>query len=128
MRDFRQGVGLVHKLRQLRGAKELFKRRGNRLGIDEVMRHQWLLLGLTQALFNGLFNTGQTGSVLVFGQLTHAAHTTVAQVVDIVHFATAITQVHQDFDNRQNVFVVQDHLSGRFAAAYSGIELHATHT
>ena len=37
--DLRQRVGLVHELRQLRGAEELAHGGGRRLGVDQVLRH-----------------------------------------------------------------------------------------
>ena len=109
VRDLGQGVGLVHELRQLRGAEELFQRRRDRLRVDQIVRHQRLLLGLTKTLFDGFFDTCQTGAVLVLSQLTHATHAAVAQVVDIVNLTTAIAQVNQDFGNAQDVFVGQHH-------------------
>ena len=38
--NFRQRVRLVHKLRQLAGTEKFLDRGRNRLGIDQVMRHQ----------------------------------------------------------------------------------------
>src|SRR5207253_7377819 len=38
----------VHELRQLRGAEELLDRRRDRLGVDQVVRHQVLGLGLRE--------------------------------------------------------------------------------
>ena len=57
VRDLGQRVGLVHELRQLRGAEELLQRGGDRLGVDQVVRHERILLGLAQALFHGLLDT-----------------------------------------------------------------------
>ena len=37
--DFRQRIGLVHELRQLRRAEELAHRGRHRLGVDQVVRH-----------------------------------------------------------------------------------------
>ena len=122
--DFGQRVGLVHELGQLRSTKELFERSGDRLAVDQVVGHQRLLLGLAQTFFHSFFDTGQTSAVLVFGQFANTAHTAVAQVVDVVHFATAIAQVHQNLDNRQNVFVGQDHGTSCLGATQLGIELH----
>ena len=126
VRDFGQGVGLVHELRELRRTKELFQGRGNRLAIDEVMGHQRLLLGLAQALFDRFFNPRQTGAVLVFCQLTNAAYAAIAKVVDVIDITTAIAQVHQNLDHGQDVFVGQHHGTGRLGAAHFGVELHAS--
>jgi hypothetical protein len=42
VRDLGQRVGLVHELRQLRAAEELLDHRRDRLGVDQVVRHQRL--------------------------------------------------------------------------------------
>ena len=73
------------------------------------MRHQRLLFSLTQTLFDRFFNSSQTGTVLVFGQFAHASNTTISQVVDIINLASAIAQINQYFDNRQDVFIGQNH-------------------
>ena len=39
VRHLRQWIVLVHKLRQLTGAKEFFDRRRDWLGIDEILGH-----------------------------------------------------------------------------------------
>ncbi|MCY1508640.1 hypothetical protein D9M68_429550 [compost metagenome] len=125
--DFGQRVRLVHELRQLRGTEEFLQRGRDRLAVDQVVRHQRLLLGLTQTFLHGLLDTCQTGAVLVFGQFADATHAAVAQVVDVVDFAVAVAQVHEDLDHGQDVFVGQHHRAGRFVAADLGVELHAAH-
>ena len=127
MGDFRQGVCLVHKLAQLRRTKELFQRSRNGLGVNQVVRHQRLLLGSAQTLFHGFFNPCQTCAELVFCQLAHAAHAAVAQVVNVIDFATAIAQLNQNFDHGQNVFVRKHHGAFRLFTANAGVKLHAPH-
>ena len=127
VRDLRQRVGLVHELRQLRRAEELLEGRRDRLGVDQVVRHQGFGLGLTQTFLHGLLDTRKTRAVLVFGQLTHAAYAAVAQVVDVVHVAVAIAQVHQDLDDVQDVLVGQRHRTFRRLTSHPGVELHAAH-
>ena len=68
--DFRQRVGLVHELRQLAGTEELLDRGRDWLGIDQVMRHQIVGLGLIQTFLNSTLDTGQAGTELVFRQFT----------------------------------------------------------
>ena len=123
--DLGQRVRLVHELRQLRGAEELLQRGRDRLAVDQVVRHQRLLLRLTQTFLHGLLDTGQAGAVLVLGQFADATHAAVAEVVDVVDFAVAVAQVHQDLDDRQDVLVGQHHRAGRLVAADLGVELHA---
>src|SRR5690606_981314 len=83
VRNLGQRVGLVHKLRQLAGTEELLDCRRNRLGVDQVVRHQVLGLGLAQTLLDGTLNTHQAGTELVLGQFANTTYTTVAQVIDI---------------------------------------------
>ena len=127
VRDFGQRVGLVHELRQLRCAEEFFQSSRDRLAVDQVMGHQRLLLSLTQTFLHSLFDTRQASAVLVLSQFAHAAHAAVAQMVDIVHLATAIAQIHEDLDHGQDVFVGQHHGACGFVAADLGVELHAAH-
>ena len=107
MGDFRQGVGLIHKLAQLAGTEEFFNRGGNGLGVDQIGRHQIVGFGLVQALFYRPLDTRQTGTELVFHQLAHRTHAAVAQVVDIVHFAMTVTQLHQGGDGYHDVFLAE---------------------
>ncbi|MPM52374.1 hypothetical protein SDC9_99133 [bioreactor metagenome] len=125
--DFGQRVGLVHELRQLRCAEEFLQSSRDRLGVDQVVRHQRLLFRLAQTFLHSLFDTCQTGAVLVFSQLTHATHAAIAQVVDVVDFALAVAQIHQNLHHGQDVFVVQHHRAGRAFATHLGVELHAAH-
>ena len=127
VRDLGQRVGLVHELRQLRRTEELLERRGNRLGVDQVVRHQRVLFGLTQTLLHGLFDACQAGAVLVLGQFAHAANAAVAQMVDVVDLTTAVAQIHQNLHHGQDVVVGQHHGPGGFLATDLGVELHAAH-
>jgi hypothetical protein len=87
VRDLGQRVGLVHELRQLAGTEELLDGRADRLGVDQVVRHQVVGFGLRQALLDGTLDTHQTGAELVLGQFADRAHTAVAEVVDVVDLA-----------------------------------------
>src|SRR6202044_2133353 len=60
VRDFRERVGLIHELRELRGTEELADSRHDRLGVDEVVRHgrgHFLVHG--HFFFNGAFHADQ---------------------------------------------------------------------
>src|SRR5690606_25089564 len=105
VRDFGQRVGLVHKLRQLAGTEELLDGRRDRLGVDQIVRHQVFGLGLAQTFLNSTLHTHQTGAELVLGQFAHATNTTVTQVIDIVDLTAAVTQIHQHLNGVQNIFV-----------------------
>jgi enamine deaminase RidA (YjgF/YER057c/UK114 family) len=108
-----------------RRTEELLQRRGDRLGVDQVVRHQRVGLGLAQALLDGLLDARQARAVLVLGQFAHAAHAAVAQVVDVVDVAVAVAQVDQDLDHVEDVLVGQRHLAFGRVAAHAGVELHA---
>ena len=108
--DLRQRVGLVHELRQLAGAEEFLDRRRDRLGIDQVVRHQVVGFGLAETLLDGTFDARQTGTELVFGQFAHRAHAAIAQVVDVVDLAAPVAQLDQDLDHCDDIFVGQDRL------------------
>ncbi len=76
------------------------------------MRHQGLLLSLAETLLDRLFDTCQTRAVLVFGQLAHTTHAAIAQVIDVIDFATTVAQVDQDLDHSQDVLVGEHHRPG----------------
>ncbi len=107
VRDLGQRVGLVHELRQLAGAEELLDRGRDRLGVDQVVRHQVVGLGLRQALLDRALDTHQAGTELVLGELAHRTHAAVAEVVDVVDFAAAVAQLDQHADHREDVVVGQ---------------------
>ena len=64
---------------------------------------------------------------MVFGQFADATHTTVAQVVNIIHFANAVAQINQRFHHVEDVVVVQYHRAFIAVATQAAVELHTTH-
>ena len=124
VRHLRQWVVLVHKLRQLTGAKEFFDRRGDRLSVDEVLRHQAFALRHGQALFNRALNTHKTDSELVLSHLANGANSTVSKVIDIVYDTLAVTNVYQTLKHGNDVFFVQRSTTNDFVTAQTSIELH----
>ncbi len=127
VRDLRERVGLVHELRQLRGAEELLDRRGDGLRVDQVVRHQVLALGLREALAHRALHAHQARAELVLRELAHGTHAAVAEVVDVVDLAAAVAQLHQDLDHRHDVVVGERHRPGELVAAHAAVELHAAH-
>lgn len=89
VRDFRQRVGLIHELAQLRRTEEVANSCADRFAVDQVMRHQIVGFGLSQTFTNGTLDTNKTGTELVFCQFTDTADATIAQVVNIVNLAFA---------------------------------------
>ena len=123
--DLRQRVGLVHELRQLAGTEELLDRGTDRLGVDQVVRHQVVGLGLGQALLDGTLDAHQAGTELVLGQFADRTDATVAQVIDVVDFATTVAQFDQDADDVDDVVVGQGCRADQLLAADAAVELHA---
>ncbi len=107
MGDFRQRVGLVHELRQLRRAKEFTHRSHNRLRIDQVVRHDRVDIDRGHALLDGALHAHQTDAIVVLHQLTDRADAAVAEVVDIVDFALAVLEVEDDLHDADNVLAAQ---------------------
>ncbi len=119
-------ISLVHELRQLARTEELLDGGRDRLGVDQVVRHQVFRLGLAQTFLDGAFDAHQAGAELVFGQFADATHAAVAQVIDVVDLATAVTQLDQHLDGLKDVFVGQRHRTGDvFTTAQTAVDLHA---
>ena len=125
--DLRQRIGLVHELRQLAGSEELLDRRRNRLGVDQVVRHQVVRFRLRQALLHRALDAHQARPELVLGQFAHRTHAPVAEVIDIVDLAPAVPEFDQDADDCEDVLVRQRHRPGKFAPADAAVEFHAAH-
>ena len=123
--DFRQRVGLVHELRQLRRAEELAHRGDRRLGVDEVVRHDRRHVDAAHALLDRALHAQQADAILVLEQLADRADAAVGEIVDVVDLALAVLEVHQLLDDREDVFLAQrrDGVLGVEAEAH--VELHA---
>ena len=111
--NFRQRVVLIHKLRQLRRTEELADYRSNRFGVDQILRLDVVQNFRTHSFADGSFHTQQAHTVLVFHQFADRTDTAVAQMVNIVNFAVAVTQFDQTFDNAQNIVLAQRTISIR---------------
>ena len=59
VRDLRQRIGLIHELRELRGAEELAHGGGRRLGVDQVLRHHGVDIDRRHALLDGALHAQQ---------------------------------------------------------------------
>ena len=105
VRDLGERVRLVHELAQLRGPEELLDRRADRLGVDQIVRHQVVALGLRQPLLHRALDAHQPGPELVLGELADRPHPAVAEVVDVVDVAAAVAQLDHDADDREEVVV-----------------------
>src|SRR5690606_26216156 len=125
--DLRQRVVLVHELGQLAGAEELLHCRRNRLGVDQVLRHQAFAFGHGQTLFHRTLDADQTDTELVLGHFAHGADTTVTQVVDVVDHALAVADIHQGLEDLDDVFLAQHTRAFDLFTTDAAVELHAAH-
>ena len=49
-------------------------------------------------------------------------------MIDVVHLATAVSQLHQNLDHIHDVFIGKHHGAFGTVAAHAGVEFHAAHT
>ena len=125
VRDLGQRVGLVHELRELRGAEELAHRGGRRLGVDQVLRHDGVDIDRGHALLDRALHAQQADAVLVLHQLADRAHPAIAEMIDVVDLALAVAQIDQRADDGNDVFLAQHaHGVGRVEVE-THVHLHA---
>ena len=105
--DLGERVGLVHELRELRGAEELAHRRRRRLGVDQVVRHHGVDIDAAHALADRPLHAQQPDAVLVLHQLADRAHAAIAEIVDVVDAAAAVLEVAERLDGAQDVDLTQ---------------------
>ena len=123
--DLRQRIGLVHELRELRGAEELAHRGSRRLRIDQVLRHDGVDIDRRHALLDRALHAQQADAVLIFHQLADRAHPAIAEMIDVVDLALAVAQIDQRADDGNDVFLAQHaHGVGRVEVE-THVHLHA---
>ncbi len=117
-------VGLVHELRQLRGAEELLDRRDHRLRVDQVVRHRRVdVLVNRHLLLDRALHAHQADPELVLEQLADRAHAAVAEVVDVVDPAHFVVEPQEVFDHPVEVVVRQRLLLDRHLGVELDVEL-----
>ena len=83
--NFRERIGLIQKLGELRGTEKLPDGSHDRLRVDQIVRHSRRhFLVNRHPLLDGPLHPDQADAELVLQQLPYGANTAVAQVVDIV--------------------------------------------
>ena len=117
----RQGVVVVHELRELGGTKELADSSRDRTHVNQGRRRDGLSVLGGHALAHDALHAGQAHADLVLDELTHGAQTTVTKVVDIVgvqrdhlavwrlHLTLANVQAYQVLQGDGDVFFGQSH-------------------
>ncbi|MNE16936.1 hypothetical protein D3C80_1098970 [compost metagenome] len=126
--DFRKRVGLIHELRQLRGAEEFTYSRSSRLRVDQILRHDRVDFDRGHTFLDRTFHTQKTDAILIFHQLADRTDTTVTEIVDIVDFTTAIAQLNQHLDHSKDVFLAQNTDSVFCIEVETHVHLHATNS
>ena len=122
--DFRQRVVLIHKLRELTGAKELVHRSRYGLRVNQVLRHQAFAFRHGEPLFHRALHAHQADAELVFRHLAHGADATVTEVVNIIDHALAVTDIDQCTHYIDDVFFIERGRASLVLTAEATIELH----
>ena len=84
VREARERVGLVHELRELRGAEELLDGSVNRPDVDERVGRDVIGVLRDHALADDTLHATHANTELVLHELAHRTDTTVAKVVDVI--------------------------------------------
>ncbi len=126
VRDFGQGVGLVHELRQLGATEEFLHNGRGRLVVDEVVRQQGVHVLELQTLADGTLDTQQTDAVLVFEKLTDSADAAVTQMVNVVDLTVAVFQLQEVADRLEDVVLGQRALFQGGVKAKAFVQLQTT--
>ena len=125
MRDLRQRIGLIHELRELRGAEELLDHRRGRLVVHQLLRHQGFDVLQAHPLFDRALHPHQSDAELVLDQLADRAHAAVTEMVDIVDLAVAALEVDQVAHHFEDVLAAQRALLQRHVDLELMIQLQA---
>ena len=104
MCQFTQRVVLVHELRQLGGTEEFLDSSCYRTYVDQSLRCYHSQILCCHSFTNYSFHSGQTDTELVLKQFPYGTDTSVAQMVDVVHVAVAVIQLHHIVDGSHDVF------------------------
>ena len=127
--EFRQRVGLVHKLAELTPSEEVAHHRTESLRVDELLRGHPLDVHIEEghALLDQALGAGQAHPALVGQEFAHRTHTTAAQVIDVVNRAIPLLQIKEILDRREEVLRHHDALCGIDADLELLIDLVAAH-
>ena len=96
VRQTGERVGLVHELRQLRGAEELLDGGDDRPDVDQGLRRDGLDVLSGHPLADDALHAGQPDPDLVLDQLADRAQAAVAEVVDVVGLVALFAGVQAD--------------------------------
>jgi len=137
----RKRVVLVHELRELAGAKELFDCSNNGTDVDQGLGRDGLNVLRRHALTNHTLHARKSGADLVLNQFTHGAYTTVTEVVDVVdidtdvdllaragalHVCATIVKRHQVLDGGDDVLNRKNRVLQRLLETQLAVDLVTT--
>ncbi len=103
MRELGERVRLIHKLGKRAGAEELLDRRSHRADIYKALRSDNVEILKRHALADNALHSGEADSELILKQLADGTHAAVAEVVDIVGLARAVSKVAEVIDRGVNI-------------------------
>ena len=126
MGDFRQRIGLIHELTQLRRAKELAHRGGSRLCVDQVVRHDTVDFDRRHALADRPLHAQQANTILIFHQLADRTNPAIAEMINIVDIAPAVFHADHQLDDMQDVVLAQDTHRVGAIELQTRVHLHTT--
>ncbi len=129
--DFRQRVGLVHELGQLRRTEEFTHCSHNRLCVDQIVRHHCVDVDRSHAFLDCALHANETHAVCILKKFTNGTHTAVAKVVDIIDFTLPVLQIKDSTHDMDNIFFAQGAHRVRSlikCEAKTHIHLHATNS
>ncbi len=84
--------------------KNSFTHRIDRFALTKSWGIMVLEILQAHALADGPLHAHQTNTILVFKKFTHRAHSAIAKVIDVIHFALTVFQLDQSFHSHQDVF------------------------
>jgi hypothetical protein len=123
--ELAERVGLVHKLRELAGAKELADGGHHGTDVDEIDRSDVFGLADAHALTDDAFHATEADTQFLLDELTHGLDATVAQVVDVVRILQAVVEADEVIDQGDEVSLGDDAHGERHVQAEALVELVA---
>ena len=106
MRQLRQRIRLIHKLRQRRGAEKLLDGSQHGANINQRLgRNRCAILRLKSrhAFAHHALHAGKANAELVLQQFAHRTNAAVAQMVDIIRCSDLVRQAIKVVDGRKNI-------------------------
>ena len=129
VRQFRQRIGLIHELAQLRTTEEIANDCRKRLGVDELLRRHPFDVHVEQrhTLLHESLGAGKSHAALVRKQFAYGTNTTGAQMIDVVQTARTGAQLDEILHRADEIFIRQNPLIRRNLDLQLRIDLVTTY-